>query len=116
MIESPTPTLMSGTGGITGIIHTPNPIDRRGLIVYLATTISYGEETGGFLDLAKAPFSHVQDDGSFMIYNITPGDYILVVYEVVMGGKALQSEEGDLMVIHIEKDRILDLGIVEFNW
>ena len=113
-VEYPTAVLAPGTGGVFGYIRTSNAIDRRGLIVYLADTISYEELVGGFLDLANAPFSHVQDDGYFAIYNVTPGDYVLV-YEVVMGGKALQNENGGLTIIHIEKDKLLNLGIIDFN-
>jgi hypothetical protein len=114
-VEYPTATLFPGTGGVWGYIRTPRAIDQRGLIVYLANTINYEDLIGGFLDLANAPFSHVQDDGYFAIYNVTPGDYVLVVYEVVMGGKALQNETGGLTIIHIEKDRLLNLGIIDFN-
>ena len=110
------PTLVPGTGGITGYIRTKNPIDQRGLIVYLATTINYGDLIGGFLDLSNSPFDNLRDDGYFFINNVTPGDYVLVVYEVVMGGKALQSEDGGLVVFHIEKEVVLDIGVVDFDW
>jgi len=85
------------------------------LIVYLATILHIGEDRGGFLDLANAPFAHVQDNGYFRIDNVPPGEYILVVYEVVMGGKALQDDNGDFIVIQIQRGIIRDLGVVNFN-
>lgn len=106
----------SHTGGITGFIRTTNSGDQRGLIVYLASPFSYEEEIGGFLDLSQAPFGHVQDNGYFRIENVPPGRYILVVYEVVMGGRALLDEKGKFVIIQIQPGSVSDLGIIDFNW
>lgn len=112
------PTPLPGTGGIKGKIIMEEPSDRNGLIVYLGDIIELsGEFSGGFLDTSKAPFSYVDPiNGTFYIYNVQPGIYSLVIYEVVSGGMVYYDESGNVLKIEVKENNILDLGEVYFSF
>ncbi|KPL72311.1 hypothetical protein AC812_15860 [Bellilinea caldifistulae] len=96
----------------------PNSSDLNGLIVYLGDIIELSNEfSGGFLDTSKAPFSYVDPiDGSFYFHDIKPGNYSLVIYEVVSGGMVYYDESGNVLKIEVKENNIIDLGEVYFSF
>jgi hypothetical protein len=99
-------------GMVTGRIITDPPEDRNGLIIYLGEVlIDSNGNVGGFLDKQKAPSGLVNgEDGIFKIFNVPPGQYTLIVYEVVLGGKAYTDDKGNAVIVKVEPGKTIDLG------
>jgi uncharacterized protein YceK len=104
-------------GIVTGRIITDSPQDRVGLIVYLGDIIVDSKGyTGGFLDKQKAPSDLVNGEtGVFTINNVPPGQYSLIIYEVVLGGRAYTDDTGNVMVVKVEPGKTVDLGDINFS-
>lgn len=113
--QTPTQDITKGT--VTGRIITDVPQDRNGLIVYLGDIILDSKGgVGGFLDKQKAPSSIVNGDtGVFTIMNVPPGQYSLIVYEVVLGGRAYTDEKGNVVIVKVEPGKTVDLGDILFS-
>lgn len=116
-LTEPTPTEDVSKGIVTGRIITDNPVDRNGLIVYLGDVFVDSKGfVGGFLDKQRAPSGIVNgEDGLFTINNVPPGQYSLIVYEVVLGGKAYQDDKGNVVIIKVEPGKTTDLGDITFS-
>jgi hypothetical protein len=112
------PTPIPGTGGVKGKIIMTNSLDLNGLIVYLGDIIELTDEfSGGYLDTSKAPFCHVNpEDGTFYFYDIKPGTYSLIIYEVVSGGMVYYDNNGNVLKIEVKENKILDLGDIYFSF
>lgn len=113
--QTPTQDITKGT--VTGRIITDVPQDRNGLIVYLGDIILDSKGgVGGFLDKQKAPSGIVNGDtGVFTIMNVPPGQYSLIVYEVVLGGRAYTDEKGNVVIVKVEPGKTVDLGDILFS-
>ena len=111
------PTQDVEKGIVTGRIITDNPADRNGLIIYLGDIfVDSKGSAGGFLDKQKAPNGVVNgENGEFTIRDVPPGQYSLIIYEVVMGGKAYQDETGNVVIIKVEPGKTVDLGDIRFS-
>lgn len=113
--QTPTEDITKGT--VTGRLITDVPQDRNGLIVYLGDIILDSKGgVGGFLDKQKAPSGIVSGDtGVFTIKNVPPGQYSLIVYEVVLGGRAYTDDKGNVVIVKVEPGKTVDLGDILFS-
>jgi len=107
-----------GKGSVKGQLAVEPKGDLTGLTVYLGEAIKIeGQFTGGLLNTSKAPFSLVDPlTGNFLIKDVDPGTYVLVIYEVVAGGRAYQDESGNIMSIEVKPNEIIDLGTIRFSF
>ena len=104
-------------GAVKGIIQTEEPTDRIGLILYLGQIISDSNGMyGGYLNPEIAPVAiYDSNNGEFVFVDIEPGEYSLIIHEVVFGGQAYMDETGSVEIITVEQGLITDLGIIPFN-
>jgi hypothetical protein len=111
------PTQDPNKGMVTGKIITDKPEDRNGLLIYLGDVIiDSNGNVGGFLDKTRAPNALVNgDDGTFTIRNVPTGEYSLIIYEVVFGGRAYTDPTGNVMIVKVEPGKTVDLGDIEFS-
>jgi len=109
-----TPT---GSGAVKGTIRTEDPMDQIGLILYLGDVITDSNGMfGGFLNTETAPVAiYNSTSGEFAFNNVPPGEYSLIIHEVVLGGQALMDENGSIVIISVEQGLITDLGIISFK-
>jgi hypothetical protein len=104
-------------GAIKGVLVTEDPNERIGLILYLGQIITDTNGMyGGFLNPDEAPRAKYDElSGEFSFINIVPGDYSLIIHEVVLGGQAYMDESGNIVKISVEPGKITDLEKVQFN-
>lgn len=110
------PTQDSTKGTVTGKIITSSSDERIGLIIYLGDVIVDPKgNTGGFLDKTRAPSTLLDsDNGVFTISNVPPGQYSLIIYEVVAGGRVYTDDKGNVAIIKVEPGKTVDLGDIDF--
>lgn len=104
-------------GAITGKIVTEDPLNRIGLILYLGQIITDSNGlTGGFLDTETAPVAiYDSDSGEFTFNEINPGEYSLIIHEVVLGGQVLTDGTGNIQIIIVKSGEVTDLGEFLFS-
>lgn len=104
-------------GAIKGKIITDDPFDRIGLILYLGQIITDSNGfIGGFLDKESAPVAtYDSESGYFQFNEVLPGEYSLVIHEVVLGGQVLTDEKGDIIIVVVKPGEITDLGEFLFS-
>ncbi len=104
-------------GAITGTLITEESTDRIGLILYLGQIIKDSNGVnGGFLDPEIAPVAiYDADSGKFVFIDVKPGDYSLIIHEVVIGGKAYMDETGEVKLISVKPGEITDLSEIQFT-
>ena len=97
-------TLISTSGSTpTALGNTP---------VYLAPV--YWDENrkeGAFaLDTANGPSAISKEDGSFVIANIEPNEYVIIVGEIIGTNVIIPDEKGDARVVSLTADQVYDVG------
>jgi hypothetical protein len=68
------------------------------------------------LDTANSPGALTRSDGSFTISNIEPGDYVIIVGDVIGVHTIISDSEGKIKIYSVEPDQILDIGTLEIDW
>lgn len=104
-------------GIVKGILHTKNEIDKIGLVLYLGDVITdTNGMDGGFLKIETAPVAIFDESsGEFIFTNIEPGEYSLIIKEVVFGGKLLVDDSGNARIIEVVAGETIDLGVIDFE-
>lgn len=103
---------INGFGHVVGKIESSEVENRTGLMLYLGDIfVDSSGFVGGFLDASKAPVADYNSvNGNFIFSDIKPGTYSLIIYEVVLGGKAYTDSEGNIVSIEVKDGEITDLG------
>jgi len=114
-VDRPIP--QDGFGVVIGTLELRNERDRVGLIIYLGDIfVDASGYTGGFLDIEKAPVAKFYPtNGAFVFTDVEPGIYSLIVYEVVLGGRAYTDVEGNIVSIKVQNGEITDLGKISIT-
>jgi hypothetical protein len=68
------------------------------------------------LDTANSPGALTRSDGSFALMNIEPGDYVIIVGDVIGVHVIISEPDGKAKVYTAEQNQILDIGTVEIDW
>lgn len=119
-LESPhsSISLSSSTlGAVKGTISSEEISDRIGIVIYLGQIIedSNGQSVA-ILNTETAPVANYDStSGEFSFLDIQPGNYSLIIHEVVFGGKAYVDELGNIKVISVNQGSVTDVGIVKFD-
>jgi hypothetical protein len=108
------PSPAAGKGSVVGQLKGSKPESVIGLLVYLGGIVLIGENmTGGVLDTSKAPSTLVDAaSGKFYFRDVEPGKYSLIIYDVGMGGSAYQDSSGNVYVVEVKPDSVIDLGAI----
>jgi len=111
-------TLTPTMGGITGILNsvsTGEPL--RNTVVRLAKVYWNEDNTDGayVLEGATSPSTVSNDQGLFIIANIEPADYVLVVGEVIGIHEIISNPDGSAKIYTVQSGNILDIKTLDVN-
>lgn len=75
-----------------------------------------GKKNGAFaLDGANGPSTISKEDGTFVIANIEPGEYVIVVGEVIGSSVIIPDSKGDALVVKATGDQVTNVGELKVN-
>lgn len=84
-------------------------------LVRLAEVFRQGDEGAFVLDQAFSPGARTDDQGHFAFENITPGEYVLVIGDVMAVYKIISESNGEAKVWNVPEDQITDLGELQVD-
>ena len=67
------------------------------------------------LEGATSPGDITDEDGYFCIVDLKPGEYVIVVGEVIGENEIISESNGNAKVFKAEQDSVLNVGILEVN-
>ena len=113
----PQPTSDPLKGKVVGSVNSIEKINRRGLLVYLGSIIIGPDGfIAGALDTKNSKSTIVDEEtGSFVLTNIEPGEYSLIIYEVEAGGKALLDSSGNVKIVTVRSGEETNVGILDLD-
>jgi len=102
------------SGAILGYLDLKNaPWTEETLRIYAAPFYPTEGEQGFFiLEPSIHPYGLVYHDGYFVINNVPPGKYVLVVGSTPESAVAIRNSKGAIQIFTVEAGRILNVGIV----
>lgn len=73
-----------------------------------------GQEGKGFfmLEVDRHPHVRLEVDGSFVLEDVPPGRYVLVVGPTAQDGRLIMDTRQEPLLVSVEPDAVLDLGQV----
>jgi len=105
-------TLAPGLGAVIGQVSNAAQF-WQGKPLYLYAAPYYaGEDGRGFfmLEVDRHPHTRLETDGSFILMDIPPGQYVLVVGPTAQEGRLAVNERQEILVVNVEAGATLDLG------
>ncbi|MFV2044192.1 MAG: hypothetical protein ACC700_13295 [Anaerolineales bacterium] len=89
----------------------------QGIVVRLATVHWSEDKTEGafVLDGASAPSAKTVEDGVFTFNDIEPGDYVIVVGDVMGLNVIISEPSGAAKVYSTTMGQVLDVGLLEVS-
>lgn len=114
------PTPETGKATIVGQVLNLDGVPIKGITIQLAEVYrgSPESENGAFvLDTAFSPATITDENGFFVIANIIPGEYVLVVGDVENNNYTIIAQDnGRPRVWKVSVDQILDLGTLKVQY
>jgi hypothetical protein len=114
-IGVPTPTPIPrpepGKATITGNLFSTNsdkPLPNTA--VWLAEVVRQGEQGAYVLDAVFSPGVYADENGIFVISNVIPGEYVIVVGDPESQHEIISESSGKAKVWDIPADQIYDVG------
>lgn len=105
------------TGVVVGKLTTSNYQNLTGLILYLGDLAT--SESGlavGVLDINNALKAVINEEtGDFYFDKVKPGQYSLIIYEVVLGGKVNLDADGKILIVTAEANKTTNLGDILYE-
>lgn len=112
------PKLEPGKGAIIGtILKEDGTYPAKDVRVFLAPFFWNEEKTEGVfvLDPARATSVPISDQGAFQLFNIEPGNYVLVVGVTPEAAVAILGDRGQARVIEVKPGEIVNIGEQHVN-
>lgn len=109
-------TPYSGLGAVKGKLSiNDHPVVDVNIFLAAIITDSNGEEFIAELDQLSSPRSHTHSNGEFLISNVKPGRYALIL-DVAVNSFLLEAlDSQDPFLITIFPDEILNLGDLDYQ-
>jgi hypothetical protein len=107
------PQLESGKGAIIGtVLKEDGTYPPENVRVFLASFFWNEEKTEGVfvLDPDRATSVPISDQGAFQLFNIEPGNYVLVVGVTPEAAVAILGDRGQARVIEVNVGEVVDIG------
>ena len=119
-VQTPEPTavkLENGKSAIIGVVQTNasgNEERFPNIGIRLAMVIWNEDKSDGkfILEGATSPGTFTEDDGSFALVNIDPGDYVLVVGDVFQDHVIISNPDGSAVVYTADEGEVTDIGVI----
>lgn len=113
-LESVIPTPVPEMGVVVGVVEMEE-VGRpmSGVPVYLGEPI--GSSSGAPLfamDPSRAPHAEADAAGRFVIADVEPGDYVLILWNPVNSIMARDIDTGEPLVFSVEPGEVVDVGVV----
>ena len=115
---APTISVSPDLASVKGTIVTkysgePKPMGNT--IIRLAQVFNRSEDDEGtfILDGANSPGAISEQDGTFVVLDIEPGDYVLVVGDVMQDHEIVLEPDGKAKVFTAEQGKVSDFGVIE---
>ncbi|MBN1371483.1 MAG: hypothetical protein JW987_06045 [Anaerolineaceae bacterium] len=106
----------SGTGTLTGtILLNGRPVVNVNLFLAQTLTNSEGAEIVAEMDVVTSPRSFTNSAGEFIITNIKPGRYALILDIAVKSFLLTFPDNQETILMTIEPDLIIELGVLDFT-
>jgi hypothetical protein len=107
--------LTPATGTVVGRLTSSVGMQVNNTPVYLAPVFWDAErKQGAFaLDGSTSPSTISKEDGVFIISGIQPGEYAIIVGEIIGTSVVIQDEKGDALVINVEADKTINLEVLD---
>jgi len=111
------PTPSPGMGLVKGRLVVGDPTALIGVSLFLGDIISI--DNGGhiaFLNRKNAPIGRIDaTTGRFIFIDVPPGEYALIISDVDYGSRVYLNSSGDIQVIKVVPDGIVNLGDIPMN-
>ena len=110
--QTAVPTPASDTAVVAGTVETEDLGDpMQGVQVFLGEPIGSGSEEPVFgLDPASAPGAQTDVEGHFVISDVPPGDYGIILWSPVNSILARDPETGDALRVSVDAGDVVDVG------
>jgi hypothetical protein len=88
----------------------------RDTVVHLAAVYRQGEEGAYVIDSANSPGAFTDQEGRFVIENITPGEFVLVIGDPMTNYAVVSDEEGKVKTWAAASNQILDMDQIRTDF
>ena len=114
----PLPTPMAGKAVMTGqILNVNDDSPYSNIAVRLAQVFRQGEEGAFALDLAHSPGNFSEANGVFVIDNISPGEYLIVVGEPDQNNYVIvQDKDNKPVTFQVEAGMTVEAGTYKLDF
>ena len=117
---TPPPSPETGKATTIGQIKHQDGSPFSDVIVRLANVARDAEGKGGayILDIARSPSTYSDAYGYFIIQNIDPGEYVVVIGDVEIPQlyEVVQESNGDAKVWSFPTDQVTDVGVLTVSF
>ncbi len=114
-IFSPTPLSqpIPGKATVTGIILSLSNQPIPQIPVWLAEVFRQGEGGIYVLDSTSSPGAYTDEKGIFVIHNVNPGEYVIVVGDPESWYEIIAEPSGKAKVWNIPPNQIVEVGKIQ---
>ena len=113
--RTPPPAPEAGKATTIGQVKHQDGSPFSGVIVRLANVARDAQGKGGayILEIARSPSTYSDTSGYFIIQNIAPGEYVVVIGDVEIPQlyEVIQEANGDAKVWNFAADQVTDVGV-----
>jgi hypothetical protein len=117
---TPPPSPESGKATVIGQIKHQDGSPFSEVVVRLANVARDAQGKGGayILDIGHSPSTYSDQDGYFIIDNIDPGEYVVVIgnVEIPQDYEVIQESNGDAKVYNFPAEQVTDIGALTVSF
>lgn len=108
---TPIPTPEPGKAMVTGkLFSTTSDKPLPTTVVWLAEVVRQGDQGAYVLDSVYSPGVYADENGIFVLSNVVPGEYVIVVGDPESQHEIISESSGTAKVWNISADQIYDVG------
>ena len=111
------PTPIASKGTVIGKLVSANPgRSLVGIALYFGTLLPLtpGPDHLMSMDVANSPKTNISDDGSFMVKNITPGAYVLILWTPHDSSYVPDPTDSEkALVVEVVGGKVVNLGTLQ---
>ena len=110
------PTPMASKGTVIGRLVSATPGSLTGIAFYFGALLPLTPGPGHLvtMDLANSPKVYIRDDGRFMAENITPGEYVLILWTPHQSRYVTDPKNPDQdFIVEIVAGQVVDVGTLQ---
>ena len=113
VIPTPFPQPTSGKATVTGIVISLSNQPLSQIPVWLAEVVRQGDGGIYILDSASSPGAYTDENGIFVIPNVNPGEYVIIVGDPESWYEIIAEPSGRAKIWNIPSDQIVELGKIQ---